>query len=117
MSHKGEGEENRLVLLMLGRDDLSALGVPQLVRWSVGHLHVYMEKWRIPPGPYQFLRIGFNLPDLGSRRDMPIWRDGGFGMANTKPQLTVMEKDPGEPSAVLGSRLQHPFRAWFSRCH
>src|SRR5437870_4344881 len=24
--------------------------------------------------------------------------------------------DPGEPSAVLGRRLHHPFRAWFSRC-
>src|SRR5437879_10716666 len=102
MSHKGEGEENRLVLLMLGRDDLSALGVPQLVRWSVGHLHVYMEKWRIPPGPSQFLRIGFNLADLGSRRDMPIWRDGGFGMANTKPQLTVMEKAADPIPAKIG---------------
>src|SRR5712691_636955 len=70
----------------------SALRVPQLVRWSVGHSHVYMEKWRVPPGPYQFLRIGFNVADLGSRRDMPIWKDGGSGMANTKPQLTVMEK-------------------------
>src|SRR2546428_8883216 len=99
----------------------SALRVPQLVRWSVGHLHVYMEKWRITPGPSQFLRIGFNLADLGSRKDMPIWRDGGFGMANTKPQRTVMEKaaDPIPASRVLllGRRPHHPLRAWFSRCH
>jgi len=34
---------------------------------------------------------------------MPIWRGGGFGMANTKPQLTVMEKaaDPIPASRVL----------------
>src|SRR5437870_4344878 len=34
---------------------------------------------------------------------MPIWRDGGFGMANTKPLLTVMEKaaDPIPASRVL----------------
>ena len=103
MSHKGEGEVNRLVLLMLGRDVTFCSRRTSIGPWSVRHLHVYMEKWRIPPGPSQFLRIGFNLADLGSRRDMPIWRDGGFGMASTKPQLTVMEKaaDPIPASRVL----------------
>jgi len=32
------------------------------------------------------------FPILASDRDMPIWRDGGFGMANMEPRLTVMQK-------------------------
>jgi len=37
IAKKREREEDPTILLVPGRDDLSALGVPPLVRCSIGH--------------------------------------------------------------------------------
>src|SRR2546427_2153323 len=59
MSHKGEGEENRLVLLMLGRDDLL---LSAYLNWSAGPSGTYMSTWRNG----ESLRVRLNSLESGS---------------------------------------------------
>src|SRR5206468_10549896 len=88
MSHKGQGEENRLVLLMLGRDDLSALGVTSANPPSCQTLTLLHVETANPSGsaipPCEDVREvlvrqssdergGVDRAELDSGRPVPAW--------------------------------------------